>query len=305
MNKKRHISPPRPFVSPVYLLFYIRDEKKYITMSSTSTLLPKNFHSTKVKEKEVIQLKYSNSFVSAMYISQASTLDELHLKQTLMTKHLDEGGSIDLDSSLGFLRPNIIYEPGLPGASGEPISVHEADENRNCLNDSMVSESHEAISRTENTSQENSIPLLKESIKLQKQILEELVRFRRQEARRWRRSMRDAHVEPPVDQVEGNFEEEMYNGKDLVKIKPFNMDISQYGTKVSRILWTDEELSEGRLLPRRSTGRSGTLSPNRTLIFKRAVKKRFHLSEDEDLSPAITAVNQLGSDVNRGKRRRQ
>lgn len=109
--------------------------------------------------------------------------------------------------------------------------------------------------------------------------------------------MREVNVETPA---EGNLDEKKFNGKDIVKIKPFNMNISQYGTTVCRILWTDDELAEGRLLPKRSSGRNGTLSPNRTPIFKSAVKKRFHLSEDDDLSPAVIAVNQLRSDVNDG-----
>lgn len=76
-----------------------------------------------------------------------------------------------------------------------------------------------------------------------------------------------------------------------------------YAAKLARHLWTDEELSNYRLLPIRGKGRP-SLSEDKTNLWVKAMKARFSIDDDEDLRPAIVAINQLGIDLRSGKRRR-
>ena len=95
----------------------------------------------------------------------------------------------------------------------------------------------------------------------------------------------------------------MHRGKNLTTLGASNVVSTIYGEKLARELFTDEELSTHMLFPVRGTGR-GPLSPNRSAIFKEAVSVRFSDNED-DINAAIAAVNQLGIDLKRNRRRRR
>ena len=94
----------------------------------------------------------------------------------------------------------------------------------------------------------------------------------------------------------------LYEGKDIVRLGRGNLSMMTYAAKLARHLWTDEELSNYRLLPIRGKGRL-SLSEDKTDLWVKAMKARFSI-DDKDLRPAIVAINQLGIDLRSGKRRR-
>lgn len=62
------------------------------------------------------------------------------------------------------------------------------------------------------------------------------------------------------------------------------------------------KLKNKRLFPKRVNSKP-PLSPRRSSLLSDALKSRFHLDCDSpDLQEAFNAVNQLASDVSRGKR---
>ena len=79
----------------------------------------------------------------------------------------------------------------------------------------------------------------------------------------------------------------MHNDVDLVKLGPRNLDFTRYGLKIARLLWSDEELKNGRLFPKGANGTQQPLSPIRSEKFKKSLKGRFHAIDEEDLQPAI------------------
>lgn len=94
----------------------------------------------------------------------------------------------------------------------------------------------------------------------------------------------------------------IFNGIDLVKLGHNNYDASQFGLVLGRTLFTDAELSAGMMDPKRVNSRV-PLSPNRTMLFKQVVEARFQ--RKSSIEEAVSSLNQLGTDLKRGKRKRR
>ena len=85
----------------------------------------------------------------------------------------------------------------------------------------------------------------------------------------------------------------MHEGKDLLKEGRRNFEITHYALHtlhIARTLWTDEELTKKRLLPKSHS--VTPLSPNRTDKFVTSVKRRFSLESNEEMEPVLRPVNQ-------------
>ena len=93
----------------------------------------------------------------------------------------------------------------------------------------------------------------------------------------------------------------IFNGQNVTTLGDKNMDMSSYGVMLARRMFTDDEIKSSMLFPTRSTARP-SLSPTRSQIFREAVTARFG---DEDIKEAVVAVNCLGNDLKRGKRKRR
>ena len=82
------------------------------------------------------------------------------------------------------------------------------------------------------------------------------------------------------------------------------MQPSVYGETIARKLFTDNEMEKAMLFPIRAGARP-PLSPTRVELFRDAVIARYGADNEDALSTAVSAVNQLGNDLKRGRRRRR
>lgn len=135
--------------------------------------------------------------------------------------------------------------------------------------------------------------MLKDIAKTQKSILRELKYIRKNKSSGLPKSSNSG----PITSV-------MFNGIDLTLLGHNNLEPTIYAELIARRLFTDEEMSKCMLFPIREHGARKPLSPTRSSIFKRAVQSRFRDDEDA-LKSAISAVNQLGNDIKRGRRKRR
>ena len=80
-----------------------------------------------------------------------------------------------------------------------------------------------------------------------------------------------------------------------------NLDPSQFGVFLARFLFTDDDIEKKMLHPKRSSSRP-PLSPSRSKVFKEAITNRFGR---EAMDEAVRAVNSLGNDLKKGRRKRK
>ena len=100
-----------------------------------------------------------------------------------------------------------------------------------------------------------------------------------------------------------NIEPVIYEGKNLATLGERNLDPARYSVTLARQLWTDDEMKNKMLFPQKINSRE-SLSPNRSELFLKALKSRFnfHHENQDEIKSAVGAVNQLTSDISRGKR---
>lgn len=300
MSTKRVILPPKRHGSPFHILFYLPEEHKYIELSTASTLLPKTFDLNQAKPLEAVSLKdkVTDGVINSYYLYHSNDKDDISLRRERLQRMIDSGRHIDKDSSLNFLNSSFCEgDSQLTDADSLPSGVE---------NSVATNASHQRIDDQGETKHllmtlNNNIV---ENTNLQKEILKELQKCRRNTSRILNSLNTDKGRKEPQPPESLACEPEVYEGFDLTELKPHNMDLSAFGLKVARKLWTDDELATCRLLPRRDTGRKNSLCKEKSEVFRRAIMKRFHFVDEEDIIPAVTAVNQLGSDLSRGKRKR-
>lgn len=298
-SMKRRISPPRNFQSPCYVLFYIPGENKYVVISTASTLFPKTMDLESIKPLQEVTLRDQCGEFLCRYISHSPSNDEMKVRQARLQRFIDSGRHVDADTSLRFLHDSF------------DMSVRDEVE-AGCSFDEPVAQTEPTVEPPEETSPMVKInqqlhvviKCLEENNRLLKDNLKENIKIKK--------LLRVTRDHSAVTQTYGLLDSQegeerspvIYNGVDMLKIKPFNLDVSNYAIKVARLLWSDSELKNSRLLPKRETGRKGSMSPERTKIFKNAIEGRFSADETQ-MASAIAAVNQLGSDLTRGKRVRK
>lgn len=315
---KRHISPPRPFSSPYFVLLYIADEHKYVVISSASTLFPKKKNLNSVKPLEKWTIADGAFSFEAYYLCHSNSEEEIKIKRGRLQRHIDSGKQLDSNTSLRFLNESFCsagdFEKGTATenngttavetttATEQEISEIELPVPEN-VPDITLFDVNSEVFTTLNDKMSTLVSLFEANNEIQSEILKEVSKMKRILHRQLQ-----SETQKPISRVDNleleNSEPVLYNGVDLSRIKPNNLDLTNFSLKVARILWSDEDLKHHRLLPKRAIGkRQESLSPVRTELFKRSVKTRF--GEDEDLlATAVAAVNQLGSDISRDKRRR-
>lgn len=286
-----------------YYLLYFYEEKSYSIVPAISTMFTSSVDHHAIKQNILLR---NNVAAKVMLISNSK--QDLEVAHDRLEARLDESKSFDArKSSLGFLCDNAscdddeVCEPSeeqtrcgtSQRSNSQSINPVEHD---NSTDEEIVEERIQA----ETSIMNEVLKQLKRCNKLQHQHLNEQVKCRKILTKLLKRSpggTEDNHTVSP-DPV-------IYNGVDLTSLGPNRLDVSNFSLLVARKLWKDEELMKNRLFPKRNTSR-GSLSPNRSKTFESAIRSRFRCADDDDddLRVAINAVNQLGSDIKSGKRRR-
>jgi len=306
MTEKRKVYPPgyRPSVS--YGLFFEESVNKYFRISTSSTLWPKNLDLTTVSEMDRFVLRDGNLTYDVRYITHSTSESEIEMKIMKLQKALDDGKVMDSNASFSFLDSSIRSEPQMAATASAraPISDRNHETTRSIPEEDLMNE-------TTKRSTINSVPEANEMqqlILLQKEN-NRLLKERNQGQARLRRTLNKYSQTSEKKPVQCSDDEQRpskpvyFQGTNLVKLGARNLDICQYGTLIARKLWDDESLKTCRLLPSRVKGRP-SLSPTRSNIWLSAMKHRFSIDDTDEIKPAITAVNQLGSDLALGKRKR-
>ena len=321
-KQRRTILPPKVHSSVIHGLFFIPMENKYIVVPSSSTSFPKAFNEASVQKLDTFAMKDAFDTFQTYYIGHSSSLSEINRMQQKLQKHIDEGKTVDANSSLRFLRESFSQE-------------ENAEEEQEMIPRTSGSISMDASFTTNTLGRSSShLPSHPTAVDLLERILETLQMISTQidklnkrhddvakDVDRCRKTLikvlnkrkgTPAAVDTVQAMVEGTTEDHkapgprepvMHDGIDLVKVGRGNMDIVAYGVRLARHLWSDDDLANGRLLPSRSRGRP-SLDEEKTILWSSAVRNRFSLDDDDDIKPAVRAVNQLGVDVKMGKRRR-
>lgn len=243
----------------------------------------------------------------AVYITHSDCKSEIDIMQDRLERYMETGKSVDLDSSLAFL-----YDT----TTSKSKSLHDtkADSPNNFY--SVSQETFEGdvgppsahFAATSNvTATENLERKADKIIKLLTAIRDEMLRTWKATVKISKQKTTPSDPAPvaSVSAVVDGREPVIHEGTDLVKVGRSNLHIGAYGTTIARILWSDQELKESRLLPLRRKGRA-SLFPERTRKWMQAVKSRFNIEMDDadELRPAVNAVNQLGLDLKCNKRSR-
>lgn len=221
------------------------------------------------------------------------------MKQTRLQRYIDSGQHLNADDSLRFLNASFSWSDM---GEGDVEANHETT--RAILEEDLTNETTEfsTISSVPEANEMQQLILLqKESNKLLKEIILGQARLRRT-LNKYSQTSEKKPLQCSNDEQRPS-KSVVFQGTNLVKIGARNLDISQYGTLIARKLWDDESLKKCRLLPSRVKGRP-SLSPTRSNIWLSAMKHRFSIDDTDEIKPAITAVNQLGSDLALGKRKR-
>ena len=323
MASKREIRPPKSRFNVtetvVHTIFYIPSENKYIVVPSNSTLYPANLDHECVQPLTAFEMKDRLERFEALYVTHSSSYSEIERKQNLLQNYISSGQTLDAKSSLSFLRESFgDDESSISQSQNLTLSTSEIQPDPPVDFDVTVS-SQQAPLETSVLQQmfEKQIEILhyqEKSFKLFQTMAKNIERSRKLLYKIANRSVKtgefatDGNRTEPLGsepQVEDIFPREpvIFEGTDLVSFGKKNANIVSFGLDIARRLWSDDELKNGRLLPRRSRGRP-SLSHEKSGLWTKAVQTRFQLDDAEDMRPAIVAVNQLGVDLKSGKRMR-
>lgn len=280
-------------------------------LTTASTLFPKDLDLSKISPLTEILLRDSISKFKGLYVCHSESKSEIDMKMANLQRHIESGGCINADSSLNFLRNSfneddndtdstiLLEEEEAPRSSSGLVNDGSCNDQITQLHNPTESLIEESVSQK----LEHLIRVSEKTNKLLSDSLREHARTRKLLGR-WLQKLKPHEIE---HDSEGTWTVEpvLYNETDLLKIGNKNLDVTNYGLKIARTMWTDAELMESRLLPKREISSKKPLSPNRSDLFKRAIISRFRLHDEDEVYPAIHAVNQLCTDLKAGKRRRR
>lgn len=317
---KRRVSPPKPFhqrTSLAYAIFYLPEENKYMVLSTASTLFPKGVDLDSLVPLTEIELRDRFSSFPALYVQHSSSKDEIDVTQVRLQRFIDSGKLINKESSLKFLQESFHEECSsqetsiVESSPPSPINVTQADISDNPNNESdELSEDLPQPSNFDimlsNRKLSTIIENQNRSFKTLTSLSTELSKCRKILSRAFSKKY-TAEVKTTIDIaaqscIETDRPKVLYMGKDLVSEGRRNLELTHYSLRIARILWNDDELLEMRLLPKSNSVLP--LSPGRTELFLKAIRARFNITDDDELEPAIRAVNQLCIDLKRGRRKR-
>ena len=304
-------------VNPIgYLLFFFKDDKSYELLTTNSLLLPPTFDFDNAQTKDSFKLKHN---IDARLLAKSTDEADIKRYQRQLEKRLQQNKPLNVtNESLNFFHNDSQDKEMTDEETHQSTDEIEVEETFNEQDTSEVNDRTESeidgtgdhrplhkntfVSSSDNGSASNGAILhqlqlnakyLKSSLRVQEKIYNELKMCRKHLTKDGR--SRFAAPSPQKVPVV------MYKGENLTKLGDNNMDMSLYGVTLARRLFTDEEIMSAMLFPQRSTARP-SLSPTRSQIFREAVTARFG---DEDIKEAVVAVNCLGNDLKRGKRKRR
>lgn len=275
---------------PLAIYFFFKEDGKYDTLSTNSLLLPNGFEYEDAEPKEMYRLKPG---INARLLAKSTDEADIKRYQILLEKRLQLNRTLNVtEESLNFFNSvdeddderQVATEPAPDENStdiGSAPTLSQQSENDSCSNAAILRQL------------QSNEKCLKLSLKVQEKIYQEL-KLCRKHLTKGDRSL----LLPPSanDMKEVHFE-----GQNVTILGDKNMDMSSYGVTLARRLFSDDEIQSAMLFPTRSTARP-SLSPTRSQIFREAVTARFG---DDDIKEAVVAVNCLGNDLKRGKRKRK
>ena len=282
-----------------YLLIYFEVDKSYEILCSNSCLLPMDFDINTVRAKDTIFVKPD---LTGQLIAKSDSCKDMEIYKRRLERKLDEGVNV-ANSSLTFLnnasfseceeQSSEDYCADADDSNHDTVICSEIDDGRPTLNSrkyEVSSKQNSTCCLTCHANGESQNELLSKIIKTQNVIIKELKKNRKTNHTGTKEGVTD--LKPVI-----------YQDENLTLIGNPRMPPSLFGQCVARKLFSDNELGNSMLFPIRETGRR-SLSPNRSDIFKRAVSARFNDDEDA-IQTSIYAVNQLGNDIKRGRRKRK
>lgn len=272
-----------------HLLIYFDEDKSYEILCSNSCLLPIDFNVKSVRVKDKIFVKPG---LLGLLIAKSDTYRDMEIYKRRLEKKLDEGVNV-ANSSLNFLNNSSSCEQQTPEDVGADM---DSDHDTISVIDTVSKNSHECnvsynCCKTCHNLGQSQNELLARILKTQNGIIKQLKKSPK-----------------PNHSIDGNYDVSKmqsvyYQEENLTLSGNPRMPPSMYGQCIARKLFSDDELANSMLFPVRETGRR-SLSPSRSDIFKRAVSARFNDDQDA-IQTSISAVNQLGIDIKRGRRKRK
>jgi hypothetical protein len=283
-----------------YLMLFL-EERLYTIISSSSLQFCRSTDHSSLKENQNVILKNGSA---AKIVKIASVEEHLKVYQRRLERKLDCCSSINDTDSFAFLNNTINSEFETQKEFCAPKEVNK-DVDANIEGPFEVTDLDVESEETQST---NSILLniLKEQQKTN-ELLQQSISYQREHSKHLKKLHKKClsdSTKPVADVEVSLLPKVMYENVNLTAIGSRSLDPSNYGLVLARQLWTDEELKGGMLAKKRSSSGRPPLSPNRSLLFNEAIKARFGFEENDCLTDAQRAVNQLGNDLRSGKRQR-
>lgn len=289
-KRSRKVTDKFAFADDGYVLLLF-DDSSYEILHSNSSLFSHETKYSDLREKQKITLRPG---FNAVILMKSVDKYDLEVYKNRLIKRLDRG-NIDLNDSFGFLKSSTdeSFEPESDSESDcdENVANKENDSENDRTHDSKVSSLPEKNDQMQNLillelKKQNSLQQVQ--ITLQKKILSEM------------KSMKKIIKSPLETKPKVNPTPVMYSNVDIASLGSRNLDPSQFGVLLGRHLFSDAELEAKMLFPQRSSSRP-PLSPTRSNLFLEAVTSRFN---KEAVVEAVRAVNCLGNDLKKGRRKR-
>lgn len=318
------------------MLIYFKEDKSYCEPLSNSHLIPPNV-SLDVKQKITLKNGWKGCILARGDSTSALAGEVSRLEKKLATRRETANVSIDtISTTIHFegqngsqtedgVRPSGIDE--LATREAQSIDVNSVSVNQSGTDNpeeadtSSSSDSDDTIQNPEESSGQiavavtrpgkDQLTLFRELLavnrkiaKQQKMQVAELRKLRQAFSRSSRtpRALSDSASSSALSDTEAT--PVLYKDCDLTKIGERNMTPTEYGIELARKLWTDDELREGILCPkRRAPSTRQALDPNRSRLFLQACRSRF--KDEVNTVSARDAANQLGCDIRRGIRKRK
>lgn len=300
MEKRKHIPVLRFQNSSGWLLLYF-DDGSYEKIHSSSSLLPVNTKYDQVEELSTLTLRPG---FQAKVLMKSSNEKDLEIYQRRLTKTLDDK-KIPFDSSFAFLDTSVNQSEAVSSdlSTDAPYEPPVDPETESVINESIAS----ILSENENSKREltgsgsdepTNLLILQELQKISKLLKDQCVNHSAilKEMRSIRKRMQKPSIEAVADVAPVFFQD-----VDVASMGSKNLDPSQFGVFLARFLFTDDDIEKKMLYPKRSSSRP-PLSPSRSKVFKEAITNRFGR---EAMDEAVRAVNSLGNDLKKGRRKRK
>lgn len=287
-------------------MIYFECDHMYDILCTNSTLLPIDFDYEKVGPKDTIKIK--PDLVGTLIAKSEYSKDMEIYKRRLEKKLHEDEDFVVANSSLGFLDTSVAApseSSPADGAKPDDSSEDEMNTSTALIAASTVSEPIQTQRPTQKASVEDQyskldaiLAKMNDNQKMKRDLLKTTVSIYKE-----LKALRKLLTKGAEEKAEKPCTTPVfYRDTNLSVMGHNNMAPSIYGELIGRHLFSDEELSTFMLFPVRESARK-TLSPTRSNVFKDAVLARF--GDNDSLKCAVAAVNQLGNDLKRGRRKRK